>query len=447
MTKNIKGEKEEFLDAIIVGGGMAGLTAAYHLRDQRIILLEKENRLGGRMFSEEWKGCHYNLGAQFTVGEKTFAAQFANELNVKRSSPEKELAIYFHGQLCRGGPLKIFRDLPISFRAKLSLLRSGLVFGSRIKEINKDVELLTNGKNVKSKMDNIYFSETLKSFHSDVGKLYTTLFNSFVPVEPDQLSTLFAIHFLFSSSDSNPTLVHGGMETIVKAWQQKMFCNWLTGAEVSLITLLTKGVRVIFRHEGKTKNLLAKVCIVAVPSSSAAKIIPSLPTDQKTALAEIEYGGYLVVAVFLKERISDQISMMFVEGKIFSMLVNPNIMAARNNKSGKHSVLVLYAGDKQTKQLADLADSDIIEYFVKDLLIIFPYLKGKITGGRVQRWKLGQPIWEPGHLARLSVVCRPFADSIYFCGDYSDFSGLSGAIASGIRASNEVKLKLYVNRP
>ena len=52
-------------DAIIVGGGLAGLTTAYMLRDKNILVLEKEARFGGRVLSEQVDGLTNNIGTQY----------------------------------------------------------------------------------------------------------------------------------------------------------------------------------------------------------------------------------------------------------------------------------------------------------------------------------------------------------------------------------------------
>ncbi|MCX6661149.1 MAG: FAD-dependent oxidoreductase [Euryarchaeota archaeon] len=56
----------------IIGGGLSGLIAAYELQKQlkndvKVTILEKEPRLGGRIFSKEFQNCPIELGAQFFI--------------------------------------------------------------------------------------------------------------------------------------------------------------------------------------------------------------------------------------------------------------------------------------------------------------------------------------------------------------------------------------------
>ena len=50
-------------DVVIVGGGISGPTAAYGLNDYNVLLLEKEDRLGGRIKTIEHHGAHLDVGA------------------------------------------------------------------------------------------------------------------------------------------------------------------------------------------------------------------------------------------------------------------------------------------------------------------------------------------------------------------------------------------------
>ena len=55
----------ETANVVIVGGGMAGLTMAYELRDFAPVLLEMAPRFGGNSKGESWRGIDYAIGAAY----------------------------------------------------------------------------------------------------------------------------------------------------------------------------------------------------------------------------------------------------------------------------------------------------------------------------------------------------------------------------------------------
>lgn len=73
ISTQVSGEKKNQPKIIIVGAGLAGLSAAMRLMENgftNIIILEAENRVGGRIYSEKFAGGYIDLGAQWVHGVK-----------------------------------------------------------------------------------------------------------------------------------------------------------------------------------------------------------------------------------------------------------------------------------------------------------------------------------------------------------------------------------------
>ena len=89
-------------DYIIVGGGIAGVSAAVGLKDEKFMLFEGGDRLGGSSASGAWKSAEFAMGAHY---ELAYPAHFGSEviallseLNVIVYNPETELHEFVDNQ-------------------------------------------------------------------------------------------------------------------------------------------------------------------------------------------------------------------------------------------------------------------------------------------------------------------------------------------------------------
>ena len=64
---------------VIIGGGIAGLAAAWRLRHHDVLLLEAEDRVGGRIRSDDRGEYWLNYGAQLLPGPGSEIDAMASE--------------------------------------------------------------------------------------------------------------------------------------------------------------------------------------------------------------------------------------------------------------------------------------------------------------------------------------------------------------------------------
>src|SRR6202040_3226397 len=69
-------------DIVIIGGGVAGLSAAYFLRGKDFLLLEKEDHFGGNAYQEEYEGQAFATGSAY-ADKGDDGDQLAAEIGLK----------------------------------------------------------------------------------------------------------------------------------------------------------------------------------------------------------------------------------------------------------------------------------------------------------------------------------------------------------------------------
>src|SRR4030095_69300 len=75
-------DSERTVEFVIVGGGIAGLTSAYFLRDHNYLLLEQYDELGGQARGRTYRGIDYSLGAAYMGSADGIHGKLIDELGI-----------------------------------------------------------------------------------------------------------------------------------------------------------------------------------------------------------------------------------------------------------------------------------------------------------------------------------------------------------------------------
>ena len=427
-------------DVVILGAGLAGLTAAYHLRDRDIVVLESGDRVGGRTLSGEHGAYWYNLGAQFVWDPRTIELCRALGLDVVGGDGAKS-AVFVNGRLAVGrDPYRLLVKMPISWRDK-----GGFALTiARLRRLAAATHGLDPQLDAKSLADVI---GPVSLVTRSILEMATT---SGTGLSTDEVSGAvglgYAIHLF--GGDVNDTLkaVRGGTQQIAKTIVRAIDPERLTlDCKVESVASAPDHVAVRYRRKGGgTEEIRAAACIAAMPADAVIEAIPDLPASKRAALDEmLPYAPIVSVAWLTDERQPmpwDPLLAVPVIGLSFELLSNNAFFGRRQNGARRQggSLVTLSTGPRAAA-LAAVDDQAVTDRVRSDLLKMFPGTRDVLEKAttQVQRWR-GLPRFRKGWLERQKTIRQPFG-RIHFCGDYTAQPGTPGAVGSGYHAAAAVR--------
>ncbi len=430
-------------EVVILGAGLAGMTAAYHLRDRDLVVIEARDRVGGRTLSGEHDGYWYNSGAQFVWDSRT--VDLCRELGLDVLGGDgAQSAVFVNGRLATApDPNRLFFNLPVSWPEKV---RFGLTI-SRLRRVASRAHGLDTELDAKSLAEVIGPTSEMTR---DILEMATTSGTGLSTYEVSGAIGLgYAIHLF--GGDVNATLkaVRGGTQQISKAIAQAIDPERVRlHSRVEAVAASDAGVTVRYRRgDGEAEEVESAACICAMTADAVLEALPELPLPKRDALQKaLPYAPVVTVAWLTDEpgpKPWDQLLAVPAIGLSFELLSNNAFFARRDDATRrKGGSLVTLATGPRAQALAALTDEAIVDRVRADLLKMFPFerevLERAVT--RVERWR-GLPRFGKGWLGRQQALREPVG-RIHFCGDYTAQPGTPGAVGSGYHVAQAVRALL-----
>jgi oxygen-dependent protoporphyrinogen oxidase len=442
---------------IIIGGGIAGLAAAYELATRGVpfALLESSNRLGGLIATEHVDGCTIDSGADSMLVQKRAGIDLCEELGLGgrliSSTPPRTAYVYARGELhpipspsLFGIPrtwsaLAQYELLPLPARMRLALALAGA--RSSPESGGRDDESVASffRRRFGPATVDLIAQPLLGGIHAgDVARL------SIASVAPRLLDVDFherqTSTDTASRSDGLFRALIGGMGELVTAIEERLPADSVQREQAA--TTLARSDRSWEVSSGRGSQTATAV-IIAAPAHVAGRLTSTIDPQLSAFCAEIPYVSTASVALTWPRQLVHHP----LRGTGFVVARDPSDLritactwvSSKWTHRAPEDVALLRAfiGGALDPEVELLSDDDLIAIARRDLTRVLD-IHGEPTLVRVQRWHRAGAQHEIGHQARLAKIEARLADlpGLFVTGSGFRAIGVPDCIADGRAAAD-----------
>lgn len=424
--------------AIVIGGGLSGLTAAYELQNKgwQVTLLEAKSSLGGRsgMATSEWIG-----------NDKTQPVLNKYVSNFKLSTTPAPEFVRTPGYLIDGVYYSA-ADLSTKEPATAEALKR---YEKTLDDLARSIDDPQNpaANNTLHALDQVNVSSWLDK--QNLPATARQLINQQIRTrydEPSRLSLLYyaqqsRVYRGVSDRDLRASRLVGGSPVLAQAFV-KQLKTIKTSSPVSAIIQDKDGVTV----KVDSVSYQADYVVLAVPLRALNKIqmTPALDAQHLAAIKGTNYGWRDQIMLKFKTPVWESKARM--SGEIYSntglgmLWVEPAMKGGANvviNLSGDNARVMQAFGDKQ------MVDQVLIR-----LHTFYPQARGSFTGYEIRRYSTDPSTggaylaFGPGQISKFWRLWERPVQRVTFAGEHTDtlYPGtLEGALRTGQRAASQVE--------
>ena len=416
----------------IVGAGISGLIAAFHLTQQGVPVrvFEARSRIGGRIITEREEGCPLplDLGAEFVHGaaEPTLGVADATDTAMEPVADK-------HSRFDDGK----FRDM-------------GDVW-------ERYARVLAGAENAPDETASEYLKRKKPSAAD--AELFRLIVEGFeaAPIDDVGVHSLAREASGLSSGgpEMRPTNGYGALVTALSGRIPPALMDLRLGAAVEQIAWRSDGGATLeVRESDGPKSFECAACVVTLPlgvlgsseGEGSVRITPEVPALSRP-LSLLAMGHVVKLVLVLRE----QEFLKKLPDAEFFHLPRGNFPTFWQRRLADLRIVTAWIGGSKARTIEAFDTRDLIDQVAADLATCCGVLPGEIRDGLVAAhhhdfsrdpFSLGAyPYVRPEGADCARELSTPVGNTLFFAGDAADqdhFGTVAGAIASGARAARHI---------
>jgi monoamine oxidase len=443
---------------IVVGAGMAGLTAGLELlrAGHEVTVLEARARAGGRVHtlrSAFTPGLHGEAGATRIPQSHDLTIAYCRRFLLPLrpfTSGNPQGYLHLRGRRCRAIE---FQKRPEILPFDLSFLRRGQTLESlwadTVAEIASAVE--TYGEQAWTglvhELDELSTREFLESRGWPEAAI--ELFGLVAFQEALMNSACLAlireeVHRCYV----NLMEIEGGMDRLPQALLGELAPHVRFGARLIAFDQHEHGVVVHYRTAGGRYSVSGDYAIVAVPFPALRHVeaVKSLSPGLQRAIRQLRYDAWTKILLQFRRRFWEDDDGIFGGGSATDLPIRAVYYPDHHRETGRGVLLASYTWSDDAQRWSALAPADRLTQALDYLAQLHPQAPAEIEAGASYMWHTDEfaggafAIFDPGQQRHVhEIVVRP-EGRIYFAGEHTSLTHawIQGAIESGLRAALQI---------
>jgi oxygen-dependent protoporphyrinogen oxidase len=428
---------------VVVGSGLAGLSAGYRLRERgwQVTVFEALGRVGGRVLSESEDGVVFDVGPVIVTDKYTEYMKLVRGVGLSDQVVDcsPEMAVVKGDELHildTRKPLRSFlatRLLPA--RAKLRLLVNGPrlikpLFGMNPYDVRNRVRY--DNESIESYIDRVFGREVNDLLIEGLARTMTTS-------SRDRASVIEFFAGAVLASGKMQT-IKGGLQLLPDRLAAQLDVR--LNSPVTAVRRTERGVEVQYQDEfGTPAQVQADACVIATVFRDAVEMYPPLGEPGADLLEATKDAGCVTVRLTY-DRNTDKAPFLIMVPTASSPEVGTlfidNVKASDGAPAGASLITAFIA--THSFDFASWSDDRLIGV-VRDLVErLFRELRGHFRAGGLTRWSYASHQGEVGYYMALQrfLESYPAHEPVQLAGDYLATSGQESAVVAGINAANRL---------